>query len=503
MKKGNRKASMQDTFSLKRTIIWSIPSIILILFVSLHAVIYVNNQYEQTREAILHNVQNVTKEYARELESELNQLAAQARPMAMLLSSVSDRDMETIANSLVSMKESTAAYQVLYANTDGKAVLESGNVINLVHETYFQSTGSEQTTITYTSCEMVTGNSAIVISVPVKNEGQVKGYLLLYYPTNQFETLFSSSAFSKTAFYALSDEEGYVFSVDGYSSVLVEKGANLFETQKDAVFGKNEKDSFYIHFTHRTNGCVLVSMGKEKKLLFYEPVEDTNVMLLMGVDYSYLYKQLEKEMNPTYIFIGYLIGFILLYILVMFALFIIWRIQKKQSLNGNLIDSATGLYTKEAAGLRIRDYIEKQPDSMAAMFVIDIDNFAAVNEKLGKAFGDSVLKSFAGALQSRFREYDIISRYGGNQFVVFLKYFPNEELLRKEAAHVAETFCDCRFENESLEISTSIGVGIFPKDGKSVEELYQNAQESLQVAKSMGKNQMVYYEEIMPEDAFI
>lgn len=502
MKKEKWKDFAKETFSFKKSLIWSIPSIILVILVSIQAVIFVDKTYEQTQTVVVESVASVAKGYAIELESELNKLAAQAKPMASLLKSVSDLDKDTIANSLVSMKENTAAYQVLYAKLDGKAIAEDGTTITIIDEVYFQKDGIDATAITYTAYERITGNSAIVISVPVKKEGQVNGYLLLYYPTNQFETLFSSSAFSKTAFYALSDEHGFIFSLDGYPSLLVQGKENLFETLEKATFKKNDRKEFYTHFTHRTEGYTRASLKNEEKWLYYEPVEDTNIMIIMGVDDGYLRKQLVKKMDPTYSFVGCLLGCIFIYILVMFAMFITHRVKRKK-LAEREYDEKTGLFTKEAATHKITEYIENQPDSLAALFAIDIDGFAEINEKQGRVFGDSILKDLGDALKNKFREYDIISRFDGDQFVVFLKYFPNEELLRREAGHVAAAFCDVTFEKNNYEISTSIGVSIFPKDGKNVDELHQRASEALEIAKSMGMDQMVYYEEIMPEDAFL
>ncbi len=502
MKKEKWDTKEKPLFSWKKSFIWSIPSIVLVIIFSLQAVFYVNEEYEQAEQSLMKNVSNVAEGYAVELENELNQLAAQAKPMAKLLGSEETLNKKTIANSLTSIKESTATYEVLYAYADGNAVTADGETVSIIEEEYYQEEIIEKPVFLYADKEQITGNPAIVVSVPIKNENGVCGSLLLFYQTTQFDTVFSSSEFSKMAFYALSDEQGNVFAIDGYPSKMADKGSNVFDKLQDATFADSSLEKIHTHFTHHASGYVLVSLNGEKKWIFYGPVEETNMMIFMGVDDSYLKKQLVKDMNRTYTFVGFQMIFIVVYILAMFVMFVVRRMKQAKNKTQKMFDGKTGLHTKEAAEKKISEYIEKEKESFAALFVIDIDNFTQINESQGKQFGDNVLKSLGKQLRNKFREYDIVSRYERDQFVVFLKYFPDEQLLLREADHVAKTFCNISFGEEHFKISTSIGCSIFPKDAGNVEELYTTATEALKVAKAMGKDQMVFYEEIKPEEAF-
>ena len=83
-------------------------------------------------------------------------------------------------------------------------------------------------------------------------------------------------------------------------------------------------------------------------------------------------------------------------------------------------DLLTDLNNKMATERKIREYMEKYPDKQGVLFVLDVDNFKKINDTMGHAFGDEVLRSLAVRLQSMFRATDIVGRTGGDEFMVFL-----------------------------------------------------------------------------------
>ena len=136
------------------------------------------------------------------------------------------------------------------------------------------------------------------------------------------------------------------------------------------------------------------------------------------------------------------------------------------------------------------------PEDQALMFILDIDNFKKINDTMGHAFGDEVLKSLGQQIGSIFRSTDVIGRTGGDEFIVFLKYLKEDVLLEKEARKLCDFFQGFQAgEYVKYSPTSSIGAAVFPRDGKDFTALYKAADSALYTAKERGKNQLVFYKD--------
>ena len=123
------------------------------------------------------------------------------------------------------------------------------------------------------------------------------------------------------------------------------------------------------------------------------------------------------------------------------------RLQNKNKQNSLLkekseTDSLTGIFNRGACKELISNYIEnKSNDLYGAFFIIDIDNFKGVNDNLGHKIGDDVLKDLADNLKRLFRKSDIVGRWGGDEFIVFMKDldFSNLHVASKIATNLCNT----------------------------------------------------------------
>ena len=172
------------------------------------------------------------------------------------------------------------------------------------------------------------------------------------------------------------------------------------------------------------------------------------------------------------------------------------RLQNKNKQNSLLkekseTDSLTGIFNRGACKELVSNYIEnKSNDLYGAFFIIDIDNFKGVNDNLGHKIGDDVLKDLADNLKRLFRKSDIVGRWGGDEFIVFMKDldFSNLHVASKIATNLCNTMNKTITYNDiSQNISLSIGI-VFTKDNINFTELYQKADEILYTVKENGKN---------------
>lgn len=140
----------------------------------------------------------------------------------------------------------------------------------------------------------------------------------------------------------------------------------------------------------------------------------------------------------------------------------------------------------------------KRNKSMAAVMVLDLDNFKAVNDMLGHHIGDLLLKAVAERLKRCVREGDTVARTGGDEFTVVLYDLVHVE----DAATVAQKFLDALYqpfqiEGHEVNITTSIGISFYPLDADDTENLVKKADIAMYLSKEHGKNTYRFYKSEM------
>jgi len=136
----------------------------------------------------------------------------------------------------------------------------------------------------------------------------------------------------------------------------------------------------------------------------------------------------------------------------------------------------------------------KRHATVLAVLYLDLDRFKEINDSLGHAAGDQLLKTVAARLLECVRASDTVCRLGGDEFVIVL----SEVAHARDAAICAEKVLhSLRFpvvvDGHEVRISTSIGIAIFPDDGNDVGSLLQNADSAMYAAKGLGRDNYNFY----------
>ena len=167
-------------------------------------------------------------------------------------------------------------------------------------------------------------------------------------------------------------------------------------------------------------------------------------------------------------------------------------------------DGLTGLPNRLLLEDRMRQVTSKQGRQQApvAVLLIDLDRFKEVNDTLGHGAGDRVLQDVAERLGTCVREGDTVARLGGDEFVVLLLGLGN----LVDAALVAEKIvtavsAPCPIDGKQLHVTPSIGIAVFPDDGKDAEALLRNADTAMYHAKQEGGARYSFFTSHMQEAA--
>ncbi len=166
-------------------------------------------------------------------------------------------------------------------------------------------------------------------------------------------------------------------------------------------------------------------------------------------------------------------------------------------------DSLTKLYKRPYVKQLIEEFFSKQDNAdYAGFLVLDIDNFSILNEKMGVAFGDEILKNIAADIENIFYPTDVIGRLGGDEFVVLMKNISSIDDIDKKIKEIQKVI-NRTYVGETMNYGSTVGIGasIFPIDGTSFDVLYEKAEKALFHAKEAGKNCYGFYD-IRKEDIY-
>ncbi|MFC5512297.1 EAL domain-containing protein [Massilia jejuensis] len=163
-------------------------------------------------------------------------------------------------------------------------------------------------------------------------------------------------------------------------------------------------------------------------------------------------------------------------------------------------DSLTGLPNRALLADRLEHAIlaARRAGACLAVMFLDLDRFKTINDSLGHATGDFLLKEVASRLCRAVRASDTVARLGGDEFVVLVPGAGSRDECSQVGDKIIEALAaPVRFEGHSLHISPSIGICVFPDDGGDVDILMRHADAAMYQAKAAGRNNYQFFTERM------
>jgi len=168
-------------------------------------------------------------------------------------------------------------------------------------------------------------------------------------------------------------------------------------------------------------------------------------------------------------------------------------------------DTLTGLPNRTLLGERLAHAVirARRTSRKVAVLFLDLDRFKHVNDSMGHATGDRVLKAVGALLRSSVRESATVARLGGDEFTVVLEDVQHQDELIELARHLLEVFSRplALDTGQEVVISPSIGISLYPDHGQVPTDLLKYADTAMYQAKESGRNTFMLYTSTMDESA--
>jgi len=322
------------------------------------------------------------------------------------------------------------------------------------------------------------GQSGIALSVPVVREGQAKGLVSMEYTAEELGKYLNSTELSPYGASLVFTGSGeLVATCPGYDAY-----ANVYDILKTMEF-RDEQSLEQMKKTAASGGFGYVSFYYKgsRELLYYQPagVEDWMVASMVKTE-SYdgaLYKI--RKLSKVFI----ASSTVMVSCTVLLIICIIY-LRKKEAKRAQK-DYLTGVYTRETARKLVEQRLKGGGRFYACMF-LDIDDFKKINDTFGHHKGDLVLPQAGQILSACTRKEDVIVRFGGDEFCIWLYGLSGRKQPEAIAKRILNAF------HSSGTIHASIGITLVGEQETEYDAILRRADQALYLAKGKGKNQFAF-----------
>jgi diguanylate cyclase (GGDEF)-like protein/PAS domain S-box-containing protein len=156
-------------------------------------------------------------------------------------------------------------------------------------------------------------------------------------------------------------------------------------------------------------------------------------------------------------------------------------------------DTLTRLPNRNQFRNHLNEILHQQEDKKHAVLFLDLDRFKIINDTKGHTVGDMILQKVAGRLEKAVQNEGLVSRQGGDEFIIVLEDFDKENASQVAKRILNEFSYPFEVNSEEFYVTPSIGISMYPTDGSDEETLIKNADTAMYQAKEHGKNNFQFY----------
>ena len=242
----------------------------------------------------------------------------------------------------------------------------------------------------------------------------------------------------------------------------------VYTTQKPLILNQQKLDGLWISY-----------------LLPY--VDQNKTEAIIAIDFS---KELPKNIYNAIAPLNNIILYIFIAIALLVIILIYQTLLSIKNKKASITDPLTQTYNRNY----MRELLKNINISNYQIMMCDIDYFKHINDNYGHKAGDEVLARTAKIIKDEIRPDDILIRYGGEEFLLFIKKSPASEKLAYNVAQRIRKKIEAssfHYEDKEIKITISVGITCHPEHFKSISEAIKHADEMLYIAKREGRNKVV------------
>lgn len=379
-----------------------------------------------------------------------------------------------------------SVYMVSITDMEGNGVCSHSESEGLLKTYNLNSPG-----VLFTDGDGCTGKPAFVCVVPIEQNGEVFGHINSY--VNQ-STLFSLEGNDISNGFVLIGQNGNVVFKNGNSSKDINN--NFYDFIENAVCEDTSADIIKNGILAKSVQTASIKADGKDFIIITTPLDINNWTGVHIINKSYYDRLLNKKCENERKLVTELSVLLVLAIIFVGIVVGVGKTRDRKA-NKDLEDKAdtdllTGLNNKIATERKIKESLANEK-TQHLLLLFDIDNFKKINDTMGHAFGDQVLKTLGEQLRQEFRNTDILGRTGGDEFTLLIRNLNTDEIVIKECDKIINFFSQFKAgDYVKYSATASIGAAVYPRDGGTFEELYHSADKALYEAKKLGKNRLMY-----------
>lgn len=465
--------------------------IVAMLLLSLYSLTSYREKLGDTlREKVMSDMEKANAQSVLLFNNMLSEHFTQLETVALFCSSHADLHPEQIVRLVKSCNEGNQYARLGIVGLDGIVYTGDGVIWDVSGRDYFQRAAKGERVISDVYVSDETGADVIVLADPIRKDGEIIAVVCARYDVDLFTQLMGSSQFEGSGATMVIQKDGRV--VSSYDGL--ENFSTFYEALEEMDFsGGDTLEALQRRIENGERGFFSYSKNGKGRYIYFSPTGYRDYAMISLALAEPMEEQLHRISEQAFFLV---LKNVLIYSVILVCCWGIF-ISVRQLIKINLRDPLTRVYNKAGAHAAVDQILRHQVEAIHHVCLfIDLDNFKSVNDCYGHEAGDKLLQDVTEILADSFRKTDVIGRFGGDEFIVWMNGASMNSAMKKAGA-----LCENLQSVGGIPVTASIGVAGYPEHGKTYTEVLHHADQALYQAKKAGKNMYSVYVPENEEDA--
>ena len=379
----------------------------------------------------------------------------------------------------------TEYFRLGVADLDGNIYYGVGKRADISGRAYYDQVIEKKETVVGMEEAAFDGNNSIIIATPFYSGGDtIKGVLCAEYAADELGRILNRIEGQRGSFTAVLDKRGGL--ITNFGDLNSDK--TIYDELGKVNFDSEQVSEKFWSAVENGHKAFFEGYGAEgDRVLFYcrpAEIKDWSIITIIKTKY---YQQIIGEIQTASLVMA-AVEAILVACLFLSLMAVLKSGRKEIELRER--DFLTNVYTREAAKKILERELGKRGENrFGCCFFLDIDDFKQINDTLGHDGGDRTLVECAMILKQETRTHDVVSRFGGDEFCIWLWDITDRELAGCIAGRILNAF------HSKMDVHVSVGITFFAEKGDTYNSIVKRADSGLYMAKELGKDRFAFVEE--------